>query len=588
MRSLCHTGRRRRSAGSCAVSYDTETIEVTKTVISVDVTVDEGGATRTRRVVIDINDAPALRHFQTSVEEISQRMPQEVDEASRKPANEVDTDVKKPKKTGVKTQRVGRVVASVGAFMGIVGTVNAIESKNPKAIAETSTGLAYGSVSMVAGSKHATKLLRKAAVKTLGKSAAKKLGKALGKAIPGAGLILDAYSIVDGALSLKQAIKDNDTKAIVLSSIHLALDYYSLVFSVLSYTPLAPIVAPLDLALSIVSMSIDSFVLSIWDELGKVKGQGFWKHVGAVFVGLGKGFVNFLTGGILQQLDVHNEKLQIDHEFKETLTSMQDPKTYYKVSTDSNGIKTIDFVSGKNSMYGGFLDFELTGYGYGDLRLDGVLGPNGRSADVVTGRVNDANIRNIVMGIGGSVAAKFERSKVKLWGFIPIKDRELIAELTEVDGRSYLGRYTGNDRDNVFSTMQGNVTDDQQRRCDVKLKSYDDFSVRLESYRYFVYGKGGNDVFLIHHQQSFLKGGRGADTYVLQAYTKSTVIDNFSVDDDLDVLRLNVTYDDVTCSRQHNNLVIGFCDSRKVTLKNYFGEPVYYKQHLRFLTDDGG
>ena len=113
-------------------------------------------------------------------------------------------------------------------------------------------------------------------------------------------------------------------------------------------------------------------------------------------------------------------------------------------------------------------------------------------------------------------------------------------------------------------------------------------SMYLKSYNYNLYGKDGDDKFFLGPQQTFISGDNGKDLYYIQPSGGKTIIDNFAIDDETDTLYFNVTYENIKCSRDEWDLVIGFCDTHLVRLKNWFNHERYeFYQHIYIVSKDG-
>ena len=573
---VCGSERRHeREASTCRLrGIDLDSATVSTNQIHVDVYYDDGSVTRRQRVTVNTSKMAAYRHLSSSLVKAQRRMVKET-------ILEVTSEIASESKA------LQQVDNGFGLYMNIMGTIDAIETGKKGAIVKSSVMTSVSVVSLIQGSDGAKKLISRAAVKTLGKDGAEKLGKAFNKMLPVVGIAFDLLSIAENSKKLTEAIDDGDTKMIGLYSIHLAVDTVSLTLNFVGlFCPvLEPILAPLELALSIFSIAFDSFYLSVWDEIEKVKGGPWMQQVQAVLVGWVKAQLNFATGGYLTSLERHNHVLESHKKFVDTIRTFNHADTFYSVR-EEDGKKVLDFTNGTNSYYGGLLSFNMADSGAHELRLDDVLQTDGRSYETVHGEVNEPDVDTIVLGVGGSVHAEFFVSKVKFW-LLTVEQREVIVGLKD-QSTSFYGKYSGNTDNNVFLTVAGDNLVNDDNKCAERLKNEtSDFSIRLTSYRYIVEGRGGDDVMVMHHQQSTLRGGTGADTYVLQSYTQSTVIDNFSIDDDVDLLQIGVNFEDIQCVTSGLDLVIRYCSNRTVTLDNYYDDPIYYNQHLRFMSFDG-
>ena len=113
--------RRKRSVGFCTLKrIDYDSITISKDHISVDVYVDDGSATQRRRITIDTSDMPAYKRLLSTLEDAQRRIL----------TTDADNDAT--------TAKVSRIVGGAGLFMGISGTINAIDDGDRKDIIESS------------------------------------------------------------------------------------------------------------------------------------------------------------------------------------------------------------------------------------------------------------------------------------------------------------------------------------------------------------------------------------------------------------------------------------------------------------------
>lgn len=110
-------------------------------------------------------------------------------------------------------------------------------------------------------------------------------------------------------------------------------------------------------------------------------------------------------------------------------------------------------------------------------------------------------------------------------------------------------------------------------------------NTNFENYFYDIDGGLGNDTFFLGPQTSVVKGNSGADMYILQPRGGIIYIDNFDADEETDVIFLNISFGNVKCERELNNLIITARGSHRVVVKNYYLGEKY--QHIIFRSIDG-
>ena len=115
-----------------------------------------------------------------------------------------------------------------------------------------------------------------------------------------------------------------------------------------------------------------------------------------------------------------------------------------------------------------------------------------------------------------------------------------------------------------------------------------DTTIFLQSYHYDLYGKEGNDRFFLGPQSSLVSGDEGSDLYHLQPDGGRAVINSFALDEEQDTIFLNITYTSVRCFRSKWDLIISYCGTHTVKVKNWFvhGNEEYHR-HVYILTRDG-
>ena len=394
--------------------------------------------------------------------------------------------------------------------------------------------------------------------------------------IPYVGLAFDAYFIADDISDLKNATERQDTEAIALDSVHLILDIGQAAANII-VDVLGPEFEPVVWALSLIRMAIDDFYYDISTELKKAHGTG--EKIVAFFKGLGEGFVDFLTGGLLRSLKQLNEQKEHDTEL---LQKFANPKLYFNLSSDC---KTIDFTSGSFSSYGGGLQFKFNDDDSFTVKITDVPG-KGDTYSSKTKTFSCPGLTDIILGIGESQSLEWKTQEAKLFAVIPTASAEVISSFAD-DKNSLYGSYTGNKKNNKFIAYQGNFSKILPNECkDPDATGAVD--LRLKNYFYILNGMAGNDTFFSGPQKSYVTGGKGHDLYYLGTHGGKTVIDNFDYDKLSDTLWLNVSHEHVICGRKDYDLLVQYCRTHMVIVKNWFYPVTHdFHRHLVILTRDG-
>ena len=394
--------------------------------------------------------------------------------------------------------------------------------------------------------------------------------------IPYVGLAFDAYFIAEDITDLTKAVKEKNTEEIALDTVHLILDIETTIANFI-VDILGPEFEPIVWALSLLRMSIDDFYYDISDELKKAHGTG--EKILAFFKGLGEGFVDFLTGGLLRSLKQLNERKKNDTEL---LNKFANPRLYFNLSSDC---ETIDFTDGSFSVYGGGIKFKLNDDDSFTVTISNVPGEGGIYLPE-TRTFSCPGLKEIILGIGQSQSIKWTTQEAKLWAVIPVASAQVIDDYID-DENSLYGSYTGNKEDNEFIAYQGNFSKVLSHECqDPDATGLVD--LRLKNYFYILNGMAGDDTFFLGPQQSHVTGGQGHDLYYLGTHGGKTVIDNFAYDKLSDTLWLNVSHGHVICGRKDYDLLIQYCGTHMALIKNWFYPVISdFRRHLVLLTRDG-
>ena len=447
------------------------------------------------------------------------------------------------------------------------------------------------------GLQKTMKSLSAVGAKALGKSGAKVLGRLAGN-IPFVGLAFDIYAIAEDIIDLADK---NSPTPLGLKIGHLVLDVTLAALSIVeaAFPIVAPITQVLGIALTIIRIGMDDFYLDIKEELDKVKGKGFGIQLLAFMKGFANGIVDVLTLGLGRQLRALEEQKAQNNEL---LRNLSNPANYFELTfkgedEDGSEVGTIDFTAGVSSEFGGFLDVKLNEDGMSfTVTLPTVR--TGTHAPTVNTRTFsfDRPVSTIILGVGELSHPVYRRETAKLWMFIPVKSFDVIDRF-EAHQSSRYGVYTGNNKDNEFFAMQRRKRADRlmhseylRRNTEECESTSDQTEVRLflSSYHYDLYGQGGDDKFFLGPQSSHVYGDEGNDVYFVPAAGGRAIINNFALDEEMDTLFLNVSYSNIRCYRDGEDIIVSYCNTHSIKLKNWFihGNEQFHR-HIYLTTTDG-
>ena len=254
------------------------------------------------------------------------------------------------------------------------------------------------------------------------------------------------------------------------------------------------------------------------------------------------------------------------------MRKLSDYYNYFTVvKEEGSGVSEINFAGGSESWNGGDITFILGEYGESKLILEAV----DSDGDLVTDPqfVDTQGVEDIIMGIGESHSITFKKQTVKFLWFIPVHSRTLISG-TSGERQTLHGSYYGNSQANKFIAVQalppmGNS-----------------LGYNLHDYHYRLYGKGGDDIFYLGPQHSYVEGNEGSDTYFVNTTSVYTEINNYADDSDTDYLILNLDYAQLIPRREGFNLRITTSDNtHTILIDNWFSDVTY--RHMIFKTGDG-
>ena len=496
---------------------------------------------------------------------------------------------------GKVNKRIGTAFGIHGTIMGIFGAISSFQREDSDRGTVSTIQALHGIGSLTKINQMVEKLSEKVLLHAISRGSAKlglssiarkassqllklaeKSSERLLGDIPYVGLAFDAYFIAEDLKDLQTAVKEGSTEEIALDTVHLILDTQMVVAN-LVVDVLGSEFEPVVWALSLIRMAIDDFYYDIAAELKKAHGTG--EKILAFFKGLGEGLIDFLTGGLLRGLKQLREQKERDREL---LNKFANPRLYFNISSDC---KTIDFTSGQFSSYGGGLNFKLNNNDSFTVSISDVPDEKGFYS-TKTKTFSCHGLTDIVLGIGQSQSLEWKTKEAKLWGVIPVASASVIDKFKD-DKNSLYGSYRGNKENNTFIAYQGNFSKVLKDEC----KDPDATGVidmRLKNYFYILNGMAGNDSFFLGPQRAHVSGGEGHDLYYMGTHGGNTVIDNFAYDKLSDTLWLNVSHRHVICGRKDYDLLVQYCGTHMLMIKNWFYAVTHdFRRHLVIITRDG-
>ncbi len=351
------------------------------------------------------------------------------------------------------------------------------------------------------------------------KFAGRSLGKAIGASLPFIGIAVGIYALTEDTIALTEGILEGDDLKIAQGVIDATADIASLALDTIGsvFPPAEIVTAPVSIIVNAIRFILDDAFGFIGQELDALPDDASdGEKAVAVLKGLGEGFsdvgkntniVEVIAGAIIDsvELDKEHDKRQAQLEV------LRNPDNAFS-EEELNGEPAINFNGGEASDNSGKVTFRLAEDGRsGELTLGEVTSANleGGDGTLATDSITKTEkfsheIHTIVLGTGESHTVNTHTEKAYLFWFIPVHSQTLISSY-EADPDSLVGTYYGNGQDNTFI---GLTSDDVGNTANAK--------VLLSNYEYHLNGEGGNDSFLLGASTNHVKGGAGADQYVIQ------------------------------------------------------------------------
>ncbi len=439
--------------------------------------------------------------------DIDTKIPSDVSHTSSGKLAKLNSN-KKLQAINKKVDKVNKFLGAYGVFAGLKAGEQSITAGNVEGIIQGFGQSAHAITTMIRfkGSSISEKIFQKVGqpvLKTIGKTVtkalgplkrfvsantlvvAKKLGSKFGKlanTLPYVGISFGIWSVVNDVKALANAETTEDQ---VRFGINLVLDSASLVLDIVqAFSPaLAPYLAPISLAISILGMFIDG----VWDSVSSLLKQVdcpdgtstvscVFKYAAAVIegtvIGIGKTVISPFVS-------IPFKEIQATDDFKKEFYNLDN----YFNTTREFGI--VNFAAGKYSGYGGNVDFNLS-----SGRLCIKIDRKNRCKIVQI----QPQFTNIALGIGKTYNILYTEIFIELLFFFFLGSVNIMNELVG-DSSTLRGTYHGNNQNNQFLAIN-DLPAEYARYLDYELANY--------TYRLF--GHGGDDTFHLGPQTFFISG----------------------------------------------------------------------------------
>ncbi|XP_042070313.1 uncharacterized protein LOC102295251 isoform X2 [Haplochromis burtoni] len=453
-------------------------------------------------------------------------------------------------------EKAGTAVGTLGLMLGLKGAARAFEEGNIKDGVMGSLQTAHGVTAMTTSAIASKALTSESRIaKAIMRSPAMKRFMTV---IPIVGIGFGIYNI-------EQDLERGDA----LGYIDAALDFGMVELDVveLAQPELAPFIAPINLALSVVRMAIDDVYMGIQNELNSLPADaGVLDKIAAVFVGFGKGIMHFAIHVASVFYDWRYDEIE---EGRRLVAQISDYHQYYKVTKQQDGTTAIDFAAGASSWNGGGINFCLADEGQSELCMDYFVSHD-ESPRRRCWNINTDGSKDIILGLGESHGLEHKTYEKKVLMFIPAGSVTVVSGYEAVSYSRY-GTYRGNRDSNRFFAVQ---------------KSQDEHMIEVMlSYYYRLHGEPGDDTFFLGPQRSYVEGSGGRDTYIIPENGGKTIINNYDPSRAQDNLHFSVDYRHISVSKSGNDAVLTYEGSHTVRIQNWFLGEDY--RHMNMMSGDG-
>lgn len=455
-------------------------------------------------------------------------------------------------------EHTGTAFGAVGLILGMKGAVRAFEEGDIEhgvmGTLQTTHGVAAMTTSVIAKQALSAESRIAKAASAFMKSPAMK----------GTMAVLPVMGIGFGVYNLIEDVKRGGP----LGYIDAALDVEMIVLDVLEMAQpeLAPFIAPVTMALSIVRMVIDDVYISIENELKSLSEDAtVLDKVMAGLRGFEKGLLHFTVQVESFFYDWGYEEIVEGHRLA---AQISDYHEYYRV-VRQDGINAIDFSGGDASWNGGGIDFCLADQGQSELCMDYFVSRD-ESLRKTCWNIDTQDSKDIILGLGESHQLEHKTIQKKVLMFIPAGSAGTVVSGYQTVFNSRYGKYKGNRDSNRFFAIQGA----KEHMAEVML-----------TYYYELYGEPGDDTFFLGPQRSYVQGSGGKDTYIIPKNGGKTIINNYDPSKALDTLHFSVDYSHISVSKSGDHVVLMYEGSHTVVIEGWFLGELY--RHMTMVSGDG-
>ncbi|CAL8280752.1 unnamed protein product, partial [Gadus morhua 'NCC'] len=397
----------RTSASFAKQIHDQLTIKYGKDLAGLHVKQDsakmEDGTFTCQLLSADVNDGPIDFNVELHADSLqhNDKMLKSIEEA----VHEMEMPVSSHH--GSKSvERASTAVATLGLMLGMRGAVKAFNQGNIKdgviGAAQTLhgvTGMTMGFVGRQA--EFLEGRIAKSAGKLMGSSSMKR-----------AMMVLPVVGIGFGIYNVEEDFKRKDALGLVDGVLDLDMVILDVVEIVVP--ELAPLIAPLNLAQSVIRMAIDDVYMGIQNELNSLpEDADTLDKLAAVLVGFEKGVFHLAIHVANFFYDSGYDEIEQGHKLVEQISDYHE---YYKVTKGKGGTSSIDFNRGSSSWNGGGIRFDLKNQGLSEVCMDYFVSSD-ESFDRKCWDIDTSGSKDIILGTGESHQLEHQtfEKKVLLW-----------------------------------------------------------------------------------------------------------------------------------------------------------------------------
>ncbi|KAJ8336530.1 hypothetical protein SKAU_G00377500 [Synaphobranchus kaupii] len=409
------------------------------------------------------------------------------------------------------------------------------------------------------------------------------------KDIPIVGLGFQSYFIAEDSIAIQKSNRSDpeQNKYLGLKVTNLVLDVSTTVLTIaeVAFPPAALVLEPIIIGLTIARMAIGDFYCDVVSELDQLpKGASNFDKIAAVIVGLEEGAVDFVTGGLLREMNALEKEQKQNQELLHNLAT---PESYFKITANDGNVSTLDLTEGTLSQYGGFVTVRLSNDGNVLIQIGGV--PDGqRGVKTIKKLFHNPSIQSIALAVGESSQILYTEKAAHLLWVIPVDYTKVICGEIKLHS-SLFGTYYGNDKANQFFAPQLPTKKQSLPPTDACAYGRQDLEFVIKNYHYNIYGHGGDDTFFLGPQTSKLSGGEGRDFYIFPTAGSYAEIDNFAHDTFEDQMLIKAPFSHIDCVRKNTDLLLVYGPQRyTVTVRDWFAHSnADHYQHMTFQSADG-